>query len=175
VWKKEDSKPQGVAEISTTQSGTATVANSNSNTQSNALVSPSAAASISQGIRIKGEVSGKEDLFIDGILEGKLDMGGASVTIGPNGKIKADIVAREIVVRGSVTGKLTGRDRVQLWNTGSVVGEVQTERLAIEDGALLRGKVETGKPLGKSLEAASSAAASGGTAKAGSAAAGTAI
>ena len=103
------------------------------------------------------------------------DVSGASVTIGPNGKIKADIVAREIVVHGSVNGKLTGRDRVQLLSTGSVVGEVQTERLAIEDGALLRGKVETGKPLGKGSEAASSAAAGGGSAKAGSVAAGTAI
>jgi cytoskeletal protein CcmA (bactofilin family) len=113
-------------------------------------------------------------LFIDGSLEGKLELSGASVTIGPNGKVKADIQAREIVVRGSVQGKLTGRDRVQLWNTGQVVGEVQTERLAIEDGALLRGKVETGKPIGKSSETSSSAAASS-SAKAGSVAAGTAI
>jgi cytoskeletal protein CcmA (bactofilin family) len=97
------------------------------------------------------------------------------VTIGPNGKINADIVAREIVVHGSVNGKLTGRDRVQLLSTGRVVGEVQTERLAIEDGALLRGKVETGKPLSKGSEAASSAAAGSGSAKAGSVAAGSAI
>jgi len=161
VWKKEDSKPQGSAEISTASGSEA--------------VSSGAAACISQGIKIKGEISGTEDLFVDGILEGKLDVSGASVTIGPNGKIKADIVAREIVVHGTVNGKLTGRDRVQLLSTGSVVGEVQTERLAIEDGALLRGKVETGKPLGKGSEAASSAAAGGGSAKAGSVAAGTAI
>jgi cytoskeletal protein CcmA (bactofilin family) len=160
VWKKEDGKPQGVGEISTAGSE---------------LVGSGETACISQGLKIKGEVSGKEDLFLDGVLEGKLDMGGASVTIGPNGKVKADIVAREIVVRGSVNGKLTGRDRVQLLSTGSVIGEVQTERLAIEDGALLRGKVETGKPLSKGSEAASSAAAGGGSAKAGSAAAGTAI
>lgn len=161
MWKKEDSNPQGVAEISTTSGST--------------TVSSGVAACIGQGIRIKGEISGKEDLILDGVLEGKLDMSGACVTIGPNGKIKADIVAREIIVRGSVDGKLTGRDRVQISSTGSVVGEVQTERLAIEDGALLRGKVETGKPLGKGSEAASSAAAGGGSAKAGSVAAGTAI
>ena len=160
MWKKEDSKLQG-AEISTTSGS--------------GPVSSGAAACISQGIKIKGEISGTEDLFVDGILEGKLDVSGASVTIGPNGKIKADIVAREIVVHGSVDGKLTGRDRVQLLSTGRVVGEVQTERLAIEDGALLRGKVETGKPIGKGSESASSAAAGGGSAKAGSVAAGTAI
>lgn len=173
MWKKEDAKPQGVTEISTTPAGAVPAGNSNSNANVTAAppVSSRAAACISQGIKIKGEISGKEDLFIDGTLEGKLDLSGASVTIGPNGKVKADIQAREIVVRGNVQGKLTGRDRVQLWNTGQVAGEVQTERLAIEDGAVLRGKVETGKPIGKSSESSSSAAA----AKAGSVAAGTAI
>jgi cytoskeletal protein CcmA (bactofilin family) len=67
------------------------------------------------------------------------------VTVGPNGSVNADINAREVVVRGNVQGKITGRDKVQLWNTGIVTGEVQTDRLAIEDGATLRGKVEAGK------------------------------
>ena len=174
MWKKEDAKPQGVPEISTAPVGTAG-GNFNSNAAASAPATTPAAASISQGIKIKGEVSGKEDLFIDGILEGKLDLAGASVTIGPNGQVKADIVAREIVVRGSVTGKLTARDRVQLWNTGSVAGEVQTERLAIEDGAVLRGKVEAGKPRGNRSDAAGNAAAGSESAKAGSVAAGTAI
>jgi len=175
VWKKEDAKSQGVTDISTTPVGTAPSGNSSSNAAASAPVSAHVAARISQGIKIKGEVSGKEDLFIDGTLEGKLDLSGASVTIGPNGKVKADIVAREIVVRGSVSGKLTARDRVELSNTGSVVGEVQTERLAIEDGAVLRGKIETGKPLGNRSDAGNSAATSGESPKAGSVAAGTAI
>ncbi|GAC1630182.1 MAG: hypothetical protein NVS9B14_00490 [Candidatus Acidiferrum sp.] len=173
MWKKEDAKSQGVSEISTTPATVVPAGNSN-NTATSMQVSSRATACISQGIRIKGEVSGKEDLFIDGSLEGKLDLSGASVTVGPNGKVKADIQAAEIIVRGNVQGKLIGRDRVQLWNTGQVVGEVQTERLAIEDGAVLRGKVETGKPIGKSSESSSSAATSG-PVKAGSVAAGTAI
>jgi cytoskeletal protein CcmA (bactofilin family) len=175
VWKKEDAKPQGVTEISTTPVGTAPSGNSNPSAAPNVPVSSRAAACITQGIKIKGEISGKEDLFIDGNLEGKLDITGSSVTIGPNGKVKADIQAREIIVRGSVQGKLIGRDRVQLWNTGNVTGEVQTDRLAIEDGAVLRGKVEAGRPHGKSSEASNSAAAGSGSSKAGSVAAGTAI
>jgi cytoskeletal protein CcmA (bactofilin family) len=175
VWKKEDGKPQGVTEVSPTPAVAAPAGNSNSNAAASAPVSSRATACISQGIRIKGEVTGKEDLFIDGSIEGKLDMSGGSVTIGPNGKVIADIQAREIIVRGSVQGKLSGRDRVQLWNTGSVTGEVQTDRLSIEDGAVFRGKVEAGKPQGKSSEASSSAAAGGGSSKAGSVAAGTAI
>jgi cytoskeletal protein CcmA (bactofilin family) len=177
VWKKEDAKLQGVTDISATPAGAAPAGNSNSNANAaaNAPVSSRTAACISQGIKIKGEVTGKEDLFIDGSLEGKLDLIGGSVTIGPNGKVKADIQAREIIVRGSVQGKLSGRDRVQLWNTGSVTGEVQTDRLSIEDGAVFRGKVEAGKPQGKSSEASSSAAVGSGFNKAGSVAAGTAI
>ncbi|HXH66059.1 MAG TPA: polymer-forming cytoskeletal protein [Candidatus Limnocylindrales bacterium] len=172
MWKKEDAKPQGVSDISTAPAGAAPAGNSNaanSTTTSSMPVSSRAAACISQGIKIKGEVTGKEDLFVDGVLEGKLEMSGGSVTVGPNGKVKADIHAREIIVRGDVQGKLIARDRVQLWNTGHVVGEVQTDRLAIEDGAVLRGKVEAGKPAGKTSESASSAA------RAGSVAAGTAI
>jgi cytoskeletal protein CcmA (bactofilin family) len=169
VWKKEDAKPQGVSDISTTPAGAAPAGNSNAgnSTAANAPVSSRATACISQGITIKCEVTGKEDLFVDGVLEGKLEMSGGSVTVGPNGKVKADIHAREIIVRGSVQGKLIGRDRVQLWNTGNVAGEVQTDRLAIEDGAVLRGKVEAGKHIGKSSESTSS------TPKAGTMAAGT--
>ncbi len=175
MWKKEDAKPQGVTEISTAPVGTAPSGISSTNAPGSVPVSTHEGACISLGIKIKGEVSGKEDLLIDGTLEGKLDLTGAIVTIGPNGKVKADIVAREIVVRGSVIGKLAGRDRVQLWSTGSVAGEVQTERLAIEDGAVLRGKVEAGKPRGNRSDAGNSTAVSGESPKAGSVAAGTAI
>jgi cytoskeletal protein CcmA (bactofilin family) len=175
VWKKEESKQQGTAGISTTPAVATPSANSSSASAPSLPVSSGAAACISQGIRIKGEVTGKEDLFIDGNLEGKLDMGSGSVTVGPNGKVKADIQAREIIVRGNVQGKLSGRDRVQLWSTGSVAGEVQTDRLSIEDGAVFRGKVEAGKPVGKSSESGNNAATSGANSKAGSVAAGTAI
>jgi len=107
---------------------------------------------------------GKEDLFVDGQVDGKLDLGTGSVTVGPNAKIKADISAREVIIRGRVDGKVSGKERVQLWNTAHVEGEVQTDRLAIEDGALFRGKVEAGKPVTKSREAQAGSAASAGAA-----------
>jgi cytoskeletal protein CcmA (bactofilin family) len=115
-------------------------------------VSARAAACISQGIRIKGEITGSEDLFVDGPMEGKLNLANGSLTVGPNGSIKADVSAREVIVRGRVEGKIAGRERVQLWSTGYVTGEVQTQRLAIEDGAVLRGKVETGRAVDKGAE-----------------------
>jgi len=115
---------------------------------------------VTQGIRIKGEIVGKEDLFVDGTIEGKLDLGNSSVTIGPNGKLKADVSAREVIVRGHVDGKIDGTEKVQLWNSGRVTGEVKTERLSIEDGAVLRGKVEAGKSRAKSAEGKPNAGAS---------------
>ncbi len=166
MWKKEDSKPQGVAENSTTSANSeATISGSPASTYptSSALpVSPRAAACISQGIRIKGEVTGSEDLFVDGLVDGKLNLTNGSLTIGPNGTVKADVNAREVIVRGKIEGKVTGRDKVQLWSTGQVTGEVQTERLSIEEGALLRGKVEAGKqPSGARETKAATAGATG--------------
>jgi cytoskeletal protein CcmA (bactofilin family) len=163
MWKKEDSKPQSVPEISTAPVNS-TVAPQSAPAHSapaSLPLSSRAAACISQGIKIKGEVTGSEDLFVDGLVEGKLNLTNGSLTIGPNGNVKADVNAREVIVRGHIEGKVTGRDKVQLWNTGIVTGEVQTERLAIEEGAVLRGKVEAGKAPSKSAETKSAAAASG--------------
>ena len=170
MWRKEESKSQGapsamvppaVANPEPAQNTPAPSAASSAPAAPSSLpISPRAAACVTQGIRIKGEVSGKEDIFIDGTLEGKLDLGNAVVTIGPNGKIKADVSGREVIVRGQVDGKVTGTERVQLWNTGRVVGEVRTERLAIEDGATLRGYVEAGKAHGRSAEKNSKGAGS---------------
>ena len=142
MWKKEDSRPQGVPEIST---GSASPTFGKD--PGGLPVSGRASACISQGIRIKGEITGSEDLFVDGPVEGKINLTNGSLTVGPNGAVKADVTAREVIVRGRIEGKTIGRDRVQLWSTGHVTGEVQTQRLAIEDGAFLRGKVETGRPV----------------------------
>ena len=168
MWRKEEAKPQAAPQApapSPVSSQPATVsapasAPVSAATSATLPVSPRATACITQGIRIKGEITGKEDLFIDGTLEGKLDLGNASVTIGPNGKVKADVSAREVVVRGQLDGKIDGTERVQLWNSGRVTGEVRTERLAIEDGALLRGKVEAGKAQSRGAETRSKAGAS---------------
>ena len=158
MWKKEDSKPAGVSGDPVNSATRSSLAASSSPATVGALpTSPRAAACISQGIRIKGEITGSEDLFVDGIIEGKLNLANGSLTIGPNGHVKADVHAREVIVRGKIEGKVTGRDKVQLW-TGQVTGEVQTDRLAIEDGALLRGKVEAGRQTNKPAEIKASVA-----------------
>jgi cytoskeletal protein CcmA (bactofilin family) len=157
MWKKDDVKPQGASE------GSAPVASTTFGTQgpglANSTSSSNPAACISQGIRIKGEVTGTEDLFVDGQVEGKLNLTANScLTVGPNGDVKADLNAREIIVRGRVEGKIIARDKLLIGSTGQITGEVQTDRLAIEDGALLRGKVEAGKQISKSAETKAAAA-----------------
>lgn len=167
MWKKDDVKSPNVAENPAAPPAPAVTATQSSGSASNSLslpVSPRASACISQGIRIKGEVTGSEDLFVDGLVEGKLNLTSNScLTVGPNGTVKADLNAREIIIRGKVEGKVTARDKLQIWSTGVINGEVQTDRLAIEDGALLRGKVEAGRQPGKAAEAKAVAAASSST------------
>jgi cytoskeletal protein CcmA (bactofilin family) len=97
---------------------------------------------ISSGIRINGEISGDDDLYIDGQAEGQFHFPQAKVTVGPNGKVKANIEAREIVVEGTVTGDLKASAGVQLGGSSRVQGSLTTPRIAIDDGAKLRGKVE---------------------------------
>jgi cytoskeletal protein CcmA (bactofilin family) len=165
MWKKEDVKSQGLPENVPVNSANlpAPLVNSPRESSPSPAVSLKASACISQGIRIKGEVTGSEDLFVDGHVEGKLNLSNGSLTVGPNGEVKADIFAREVIVRGRVDGKIVGREKIQLWSTGNVAGDLQTERLMIEDGAVLSGRVEieTGKPIDKHTEARGAAAGTG--------------
>jgi cytoskeletal protein CcmA (bactofilin family) len=167
VWKKEDVKSQGLPENAPGNvAGSPAIGGTPVREIGTGLPASKSSASISQGIRIKGEVTGSEDLFVDGHVEGKVNLSNGSLTVGPNGDVKADIIAREVIVRGRVDGKIVGREKIQLWSTGNVAGDLQTERLMIEDGAVLRGRVEieTGKPVDKHVEARGAAA---GTSKGG--------
>jgi len=112
---------------------------------------------VSQGIRIKGEITGSEDLFIDGTVDGKITVTNAVVTVGPNATVKAEIIGREVVVRGKVDGKLTASERIQIWSTARVNGDVKAEKIAIEEGAELHGKMEAGRQPDQSSDSRKSA------------------
>ncbi|MGH9864094.1 MAG: bactofilin family protein [Candidatus Acidiferrales bacterium] len=110
-----------------------------------AVIAPSPEAAIlTHGIRIRGELTGKADLFIDGDVEGSIRLGDSRLTIGPSGHVKADIEAREIYIRGNVQGNLRGRERITLGNSSHVKGDLESPRVAIEDGAQFKGRVEMG-------------------------------
>lgn len=105
---------------------------------------PSSDAIVTRGIRIKGELTGKADVIIDGDLQGSIRLNESRLTIGQSGSIHADIEAREIFVHGLVEGNLRGRDRVVLANSCHVEGDLEAPRIAIEDGARFNGRVEMG-------------------------------
>jgi len=105
----------------------------------------------------KGNITGSESLFIDGSLEGSIDLPGNHVTVGPNGQVTASIVAGDIVVLGTVCGNLTASNRVDIRAQGSVTGDVRALRLCIEDGSFLKGSFDvckTGTELADNLDPA---------------------
>src|ERR1700744_3918621 len=110
---------------------------------------------IGKSVVIRGELSGNEDLFIDGDVEGTVTLPESRLTIGPNAKVKADLNAREVVVFGHLTGNVKATGRVELRQSALVKGDILAGRLSIEESAVLTGRVE----LKASPEAAKSAAA----------------
>jgi len=144
MWRKEDEKPQGSAGVSAAPGHSANPVSAGSIGGSTSS-GKTAAACVSQGIKIKGEITGSEDLFIDGTVDGKVTVSNAVVTVGPNATVKAEILGREVIVRGRVEGKLTASERIQIWSTARVNGDVKAEKIAIEEGAEVHGKMEAGK------------------------------
>src|SRR3984957_14615411 len=105
------------------------------------VVQPSGGV-ITSTLLIKGEIRGREDLYIDGEVQGSIHLSEGRVTIGPHGKISADVDAREVIVRGTVKGAVRGRERVEIGRTGEIRGDIATVRIAIEEGAQIHSKVE---------------------------------
>jgi len=103
---------------------------------------------ITSTLLIKGEVRGSDDLYIDGEVQGTIHLTNGRVTVGPHGKISADVDAREIIVRGKVQGALRGRERVEIGSTGEVRGDIATLRIAIGEGAQIHSKVEIARGEG---------------------------
>jgi len=99
-------------------------------------------AMIGRSLTIKGEVSGSESLYIDGRIEGSISIPDSRVTIGRNGSVAANIAAREVVIMGKVHGNIQCSDRLDIRSEGSLTGDVTTQRISVEDGAVLKGSVQ---------------------------------
>jgi cytoskeletal protein CcmA (bactofilin family) len=103
---------------------------------------PQESASIGKSIVIKGEVSGSEDLTIEGHVEGKIELRDHILSVGASGRLQAHIVAKSIVVHGEVTGNLTAAEKVEIREHGAVEGDIVAPRVAIADGAKFRGSID---------------------------------
>lgn len=98
-------------------------------------------AHIGKSVLVKGELSGSEDLYLDGEVEGTVELRGHSLTIGPHGRVRAHTQARDVVVHGRVDGNI-GADRVELKKSAIVVGDIVSKRITIEDGAFFKGSID---------------------------------
>ena len=99
-------------------------------------------ARLGSSVHIKGTITGSEDLQIDGKVEGAISLRGHGLTIGASAQLNSEIDAREVVVYGKVTGNVHARDRVDVKTDGSIIGDIATARISIEDGAHFKGRIE---------------------------------
>ncbi len=105
---------------------------------------------IGKSVVIKGELNGSEDLTVEGHVEGKIELKDHVLTIGPNGKIKASVFAKAVIVLGEVNGNVTASEKVDIRDGGSVDGDIVSPRVAIAEGAHFRGSVDMQRKAGQS-------------------------
>jgi len=119
-------------------------------------------AHIGKSVVIKGELSGSEDLYLDGEVEGTIELQKNALTIGPNGRIRAHVNARDVIIHGKVDGNIRGTDKVELKRTAVLVGDIQTQRITIEDGAYFKGAIDIQREARKESPSYTAAAAPAG-------------
>ena len=110
---------------------------------------PAEVAHIGKSVVVRGELSGSEDLYLDGEVEGSIELREHHLTIGPHGKVRASVNASELIVQGNLDGKVHGRDRVELKKSAVLTGDIVTRRIVIEDGAVLKGSISTERETAK--------------------------
>jgi cytoskeletal protein CcmA (bactofilin family) len=103
---------------------------------------PEGSTTIGRSVIIRGELSGKEDLFMDGVVEGTISLPESRLTVGPNARVMADLGARDVVIYGFVEGDIRASGRIELRESAVVKGDIVAERLSIEENASIKGKVE---------------------------------
>src|SRR5215467_4791490 len=116
------------------------------------------AAHIGKSVVVKGELSGSEDLYLDGEVEGTIELRDHSLVVGPNGRIRANITARELIVHGKAEGNVHCTERVELKKSCVLVGDIITQRVVIEDGAFFKGAVDLHREKAEPRKAMAAAA-----------------
>jgi cytoskeletal protein CcmA (bactofilin family) len=120
----------------------------------------SGSASIGKAVMVKGQIYSREDLYIDGEVEGNVELAEHRLTVGPNGKVKAGIKAREIVALGNIQGNVEATDKVEIRKDARLIGDIKTARIVIEDGAYFKGGIDIIRNDGKQQNAPAAKAAS---------------
>ena len=157
MWKPSQSEPSIPASAQEPQRPAPSVPSVESASRSAAPAGDQAV--ISKGLFVKGEISGTESLYIDGKVEGAINLPGNRVTIGRNGTVGANVTAREVVVMGKVRGNVSASDRVDIRAEGALSGDVSAARISIEDGAFFKGGIDIRKADAKAPSLGTPAAA----------------
>ena len=110
---------------------------------------PEGSTVIGKSVTIRGQMSGQEDLFMDGVIEGTIQLSDGRLTIGPNARVQADLQARDVVIYGRVDGKVRATGRIELRDSAAVRGDLFAERLSIEENATVKGRVELTEGVAK--------------------------
>lgn len=100
---------------------------------------------IRPGLTIKGEITGTEDLLNEGLIEGPVKLADAALSVGEEGSVKGDIAAKQVVVFGAVTGNVQAAERVEIKSSGSILGDIASARIVIDDGARCKGSIDIGR------------------------------
>jgi cytoskeletal protein CcmA (bactofilin family) len=116
------------------------------------------AATIGKAVKVNGQIVSQEDLYVDGDVEGTVELVQHKLTIGPNGKVHAAIKSREVVVLGSIQGNVEASDKIEIRKDARLVGDIKTARIIIEDGAYFKGSIDIVKPEPKAAPAPAPAA-----------------
>ena len=159
LWQKpEHDRPASPA---TPSSSSSSKSSSSSTTSASSAPhresrAPGGPATIGQSVQIDGELTGQEDLIIDGKIEGKITLHGHHLTIGPNGRINAEVHAKSVQVNGEVSGNIHADDKVEISPSGSVNGDITAPRVALADGSSFKGSIDMGRKAGQSSSRGSS-------------------
>jgi cytoskeletal protein CcmA (bactofilin family) len=138
MWTKQE---EGEAPNLSTQEKGFAIAASGAAARPNSLTARTLAC-IGSSLEIKGMITGKEDLQIDGKVDGPISLEGQRLIVGRTGRVNSEVGAQEVIVYGNITGNLVARDRVEIKRDASVVGDIATARIGIEDGAHFKGRIE---------------------------------
>ena len=144
MWKRREEEPAPAPPIQPVKEVTpvATTPTDRKHFESDVPASRGGMAHIGKSVLVKGELSGNEDLYIDGEVEGTVELREHNLTVGPNGRVKANLHAKEITVLGKVQGNIRATDKIEIRKSGSVVGDIVTARITIEDGAYFKGSID---------------------------------
>src|SRR5450631_2732924 len=106
----------------------------------------SGSAALGKNVTVKGQIFAREDLTIDGAVEGTVECHEHRLTIGPNARVQAGLKAREIIIQGSIQGNVDATDKIDIKKEAKLVGDIKTSRIVIEDGAYFKGSIDISKP-----------------------------